>query len=87
MFLAGMLDYPNFLGFFSAHEMHLEVGDLAPTSENTRKFVACNPDGINPAPPGMVLKPCASWDKLPINAGFLNHQQSHFVRINAIQFQ
>ena len=30
-------------------------------------------------PPGMVLKPCKSWDKLPTStgatAGFLNHQQ------------
>ena len=35
-------------------------------------------DGWNPKqPPGMVLKPCKYWDKLPTStgAGFLNHQQ------------
>ena len=26
-------------------------------------------DGRNPAPPGMVLKPCKSWDKLPTSTG------------------
>ena len=33
-------------------------------------------------PPGSVLKPCKLWDKIPyqlVNAGFLNHQQSHLV--------
>ena len=25
----------------------------------------------NPAPPGLCLKPCKSWDKLPTSTGFL----------------
>ena len=35
------------------------------TTDMTTSLNLPTVDGRNPAPPGMVLKPCKSWDKLP----------------------